>query len=202
MEEERRKAYSEVIEILKLVDDARLEKIPFEFAQLIKVNSDPEYKPKISKDISLEDQNLRDETYAILAWIANKYWGEEIYSTEDFKKREYLQNEKAEVETETKNKENNKIAETAEQAREFNQVEEKVEQIKGANEAEEKVEQIKKVRNAGVYNDIEPECLGEYENNLPILTEELSWYKKIKEKVIKFFKILFRIKNEKEGVNE
>ena len=189
MEEERKKAYSEVIEILKLVDDARLEKIPFEFAQLIKANSDPEYKPKISKDISLEDQNLRDETYAILAWIANKYWGEEIYNTEDFKKREYLQNEKAEVETETKNKENNKIAETAEQAREFNQV-------------EEKVEQIKKVRNAGVYNDIEPECLGEYQNNLPILTEELSWYKKIKEKVIKFFKILFRIKNEKEGVNE
>ena len=79
MEEEKRKAYSEVVEILKLIDDEkRIEKIPFEVIELIKRNSDPEYKPSIDKEKPLEDQELRKETYSIIGWIANKYWDEEI----------------------------------------------------------------------------------------------------------------------------
>ena len=82
MEEEKKKAYSEVVEILKLIDDEeRLEKIPFEVIELIKRNSDPTYKPTISKEKPLEEQNLMDETYAILGWIANKYWEENLYET-------------------------------------------------------------------------------------------------------------------------
>lgn len=79
MEEEKRKAYSEVVEVLKLIDDEKkLETIPFEVVQLIKGNADPTYKPEISKEIPLEEQNLMDETYRIIAWIASKYWGENI----------------------------------------------------------------------------------------------------------------------------
>ena len=79
MEEEKKKAYSEVVEILKLIDnEEKIEKIPFEVIQLIKNNSDPSYKPTIDKDKPLEEQNLKDETYSIIAWIANKYWGENI----------------------------------------------------------------------------------------------------------------------------
>ena len=79
MEEEKRKAYSEVVEILKLIDDEqRIEKIPFEVIELIKRNSDPQYKPTINKDKPIEDQDLRNETYSILGWIANKYWNEDI----------------------------------------------------------------------------------------------------------------------------
>ncbi len=79
MEEEKRKAYSEVVEILKLIDDEkRIEKIPFEVIELIKRNSDPEYKPIIDKEKPLEDQNLRKETYSIIGWIASKYWNENI----------------------------------------------------------------------------------------------------------------------------
>ena len=79
MEEEKRKAYSEVVEILKLIDDEkRIEKIPFEVIELIKRNSDPEYRPRIDKEKPLEDQNLKKETYSIIGWIANKYWNEEI----------------------------------------------------------------------------------------------------------------------------
>ena len=77
MEEEKKKAYSEVVEILKLIDnEEKIEKIPFEVIQLIKNNSDPSYKPTIDKDKPLEEQNLKDETYSIIAWIANKYWNE------------------------------------------------------------------------------------------------------------------------------
>lgn len=80
MEEETKKAYSEVIEVLKLIDeDDKFEKLPFEFVQLLKRNADPTYKPYITKEIPLEEQNLRNETYKILAWIADKYWDKTIY---------------------------------------------------------------------------------------------------------------------------
>lgn len=80
MEEETKKAYSEVIEVLKLIDeDDKFEKLPFEFVQLLKRNADPTYKPYITKEIPLEEQNLKNETYKILAWIADKYWGKTIY---------------------------------------------------------------------------------------------------------------------------
>ena len=73
-------AYSEVIEVLKLIEnDEKLEKLPMEFVELIKNKSNPEYKPQISKEIPIEEQNLREETYAILAWIAQKYWNEKMF---------------------------------------------------------------------------------------------------------------------------
>lgn len=73
-------AYSEVIEVLKLIEsDEKLEKLPMEFVELIKNKSNPEYKPQISKEIPIEEQNLMEETYAILAWIAKKYWNEKMF---------------------------------------------------------------------------------------------------------------------------
>ena len=79
MEEEKRRAYSEVVEILKLIEDEKkLESIPFEVIELIKNNSDPTYKPQISKNIPFEEQNISKEAYGILGWIASKYWGEDV----------------------------------------------------------------------------------------------------------------------------
>ena len=168
MEEEKRKAYSEVVEILKLIDDEqRLEKIPFEVIELIKNNADPQYKPNINKELPLDEQNLRNETYSILGWIANKYWGEEII-------------------VELKNLEECKVEET---------------------ESEEK-QTIKEVINsldekAAVYNDLDPSVI-EYcaeKNKLPILKSNLKWYIRIKERVIKLFKILFGKKSPKKENN-
>ena len=89
MNEEKRKAYSEVVEVLKLIDDEqKLETIPFEVVQLIKGNADPTYKPEISKEIPLEEQNLMEETYRIIAWIASKYWGESIEEITEEKQEE------------------------------------------------------------------------------------------------------------------
>lgn len=76
--EENRNAYSEVIEILKYIDDEeKLEKLPMEMLEVLKSKMNPEYKPVISMDIPLEEQNLQPETYSILSWIAMKYWSEE-----------------------------------------------------------------------------------------------------------------------------
>lgn len=164
MDEEKKKAYSEVVEVLKLIEnEEKIEKIPFETIELIKRNSDPSYKPNISKEIAIEEQSLRNETYAILAWIANKYWGEEI---EEVK---HVNNIEAK-----KDEENKEI------------IEEKKEEYKS------------EIRNASVYNDIEPECLGDYleTSNLPAIVNTISWYQKIKTKVIKLLKIIFRVNKE------
>ena len=76
--EDNKNAYSEVIEILKLVDDEKkLEALPMEMLELLKSKVNPEYKPIISKDIPLDEQNLQPETFAILNWITQKYWNDE-----------------------------------------------------------------------------------------------------------------------------
>lgn len=81
--EDNKNAYSEVIEILKLVDDEKkLEALPMEMLELIKSKANPEYKPIINKDIPLDEQNLQPETFVILNWITQKYWNEEIKQEE------------------------------------------------------------------------------------------------------------------------
>ena len=167
MEEEKRKAYSEVVEILKLIDDEqRIEKIPFEVIELIKRNSDPQYKPTINKDRPIEDQNLRNETYSILGWIANKYWNEDII-------------------IEPKNEITNEIKYEQQETKTINET---------INNIEER---------AAVYNDLNPKII-EYcteQDKLPILRSDIKWYSRIKEKVIKLLKILFRVKDAKKQSN-
>lgn len=107
MEEETKKAYSEVIEVLKLIDeDDKFEKLPYEFVQLLKRNAEPTYKPYITKEIPLEEQNLRNETYKILAWIADKYWDKTIY--EDITEKQD-KNENIEETTNNNNEEENRV---------------------------------------------------------------------------------------------
>ena len=75
MDKDNSKAYSEVVVILKLIDDEKLlEALPMEMLEVIKSKADPEYKPQISSEILLDEQNLQPETLPILSWIAMKYW--------------------------------------------------------------------------------------------------------------------------------
>lgn len=83
MEKDNKNAYSEVIEILKFLDDEeKLEALPIEMLEVLKSKANPEYKPQISKDIPFEEQNLQPETLQILSWIATKYWSNELQETE------------------------------------------------------------------------------------------------------------------------
>lgn len=105
MEENKKKAYSEIVEILKLIEDEeKLSKIPFEVIEMFKNNSDPEYKPTISMEIPLEEQNLMNETYSILGFIATKYWQDTL--EEDVSVNNEVQEEKIE-EVEEVTEENN-----------------------------------------------------------------------------------------------
>lgn len=171
MEEEKRKAYSEVVEILKLIEDEKtLEAIPFEVIELIKKNADPEYKPNISKEIPIEEQNLRNETYSIMGWIANKYWGQNITAepTENiYSDEENIQNENIDMVKKVEKEHNNQN------------------------------EKIKEDTEVSVYNDIEPECLEE--SNLPVLVD-IKWYQRLKNQVIRIIRKLFRIKSKEEEI--
>lgn len=176
MEEEKRKAYSEVVGILKLIEDEKaLEAIPFEVIELIKKNADPTYKPNISKEIPIEEQNLRNETYSIMGWIANKYWGQEIG------------NENVE---ETPKSEEKAQAENIEHVQET--IQNDTEQIENIEKS-----QTKEDEEVSVYNDIEPECLEG--SNLPMLVD-IKWYQRLKNQVIKIIRKLFRIKSKEEVI--
>ena len=175
MEEEKRKAYSEVVEILKLIEDEKaLEAIPFEVIELIKKNADPTYRPNISKEIPIEEQNLRNETYSIMGWIANKYWGQEIGNEN--------------IEESQKVEENSQV-EHIEAVQETTNNTEQIENTEKVNMKEEK--------EVSVYNDIEPECLEG--SNLPMLVD-IKWYQRLKNQVIKIIRKLFRIKSKEEVI--
>ena len=181
MEEEKRKAYSEVVEILKLIEDEKaLESIPFEVIELIKKNADPTYRPNISKEIPIEEQNLRNETYSIMGWIANKYWGQDIGNENIEESQKVEENSQVEhIEA---------VQENAQDSIQENT--NNTEQIENT----EKVN-MKEDKEVSVYNDIEPECLEG--SNLPMLVD-IKWYQRVKNQVIKIIRKLFRIKSKKE----
>lgn len=168
--EDNKNAYSEVIEILKLVDDEkRLEALPMEMLELLKSKATPEYKPIISKEIPLDEQNLQPETYAILNWITQKYWEDELENGEA--------NQFNNIET---NEQNN--------VEESNNQEEIQESISANSEnlVTTEIEQN--------LETVESET-----SNLPVLFDDLKWYEKIKIKIIELFNRIFKRNKSKEN---
>jgi len=202
MEEEKKKAYSEVVEILKLIDnEEKIEKIPFEVIQLIKNNSDPSYKPTIDKDKPLEEQNLKDETYSIIAWIANKYWNENITieqnNSETIQTGDTLNvNEQTEVKTARYEGDQNETEEA-----EYETVQTETERIVNSNI--NNITETKLSPKASVYNDLEREILERCDQleQLPILKSDLKWFNRIKQQVLRLLKILFRVKSAEKEMN-
>lgn len=202
MEEEKKKAYSEVVEILKLIDnEEKIEKIPFEVIQLIKNNSDPSYKPTIDKDKPLEEQNLKDETYSIIAWIANKYWNENITieqnNSETIQTGDTLNvNEQTEVKTARYEGDQTETEEA-----EYETVQTETERIVNSNI--NNITETKLSPKASVYNDLEREILERCDQleQLPILKSDLKWFNRIKQQVLRLLKILFRVKSAEKEMN-
>ncbi len=93
-EDKKRRAYSEVVEILKLIDDEeKIEKIPFEVIEMIKNNSDFTYKPEITSEKPLEEQNISEEAFAIMGWIASRYWGVNVLENDEKEIKEEIHEE-------------------------------------------------------------------------------------------------------------
>ena len=72
-----RQAYSEVYEILNLIDEAQRNKVPKELQEIFKTEKDNNYKKYIDFNIPLENQNLKRETLVIIALLNLEYWCED-----------------------------------------------------------------------------------------------------------------------------
>lgn len=67
-------AYSEIFEILSLMEEEDKEKVPQEVRDFFEEQRMKEYKPNIRTDIPLTEQNLRRETVVLLTILVINYW--------------------------------------------------------------------------------------------------------------------------------
>lgn len=88
-----RQAYSEIDEFIGLLNNEQIEKIPLKLRELFKKEKDPNYKKGINPNESIKNQNLKEETLALIALLNLKYWCEDEQEKERLKKV-YAQNEK------------------------------------------------------------------------------------------------------------
>ena len=109
MENNLKKAYSEIYEILNLMEEEYVNKVPQKLRDLFKMEKEDNFSVNINTDKPLENQNLQKDTLTILAILYINYWSEsdeekqeliklfrdvdkkneEFYSTENlFKKQE------------------------------------------------------------------------------------------------------------------
>lgn len=121
---EYKKAYAELYEIIKALDDEDKEKIPESYIEFVKDNMDKEYSFTFDKDKDLSMQNLKVETKALLVklyeeYIANEdekeYWKQydsKCYEiAEEEKRKKYSQdifNKNKEIESEQEKQEETK----------------------------------------------------------------------------------------------
>lgn len=88
-----RQAYSEVDSFLELLDEADRNKIPIKLRNLFRQEKDKNYIKKIEVNIPIEEQNLKEETLAIIALLNLKYWCDQEEEKERLKRR-YARNER------------------------------------------------------------------------------------------------------------
>ena len=95
------KAYKEVIEILKFVPKESVEKIPQTMIDTFKTKMDKDYDFIVDINKSFEEQDLLDETKAILANIFRDYWATP-YQKERIEAKERYDRQKMEEEKRTR----------------------------------------------------------------------------------------------------
>lgn len=84
MEEASQRTYSEVFEILSLLEVDFYNKIPEKVLQFFKEERDLEYTPIIDINKSLEEQGLSNRTIAILSILNMNYWYESEEEKQEF----------------------------------------------------------------------------------------------------------------------
>ena len=95
MEDNYSKAYKEVIEILKYVPQESVNKIPQIMIDTFQVKMDKDYDFQVDINKSFEEQEILEETKAILANIFRDYWATP-YQKERIEAKEKYDRKKAE----------------------------------------------------------------------------------------------------------
>lgn len=88
MEDNYSKAYKEIVEILKYVPEESVNKIPKEMRDMFEAEQLKTYNFQIDTEKTFEEQELLEETKAILANIFRDYWAT------DYQKARIIEKEK------------------------------------------------------------------------------------------------------------
>ena len=72
-----RQAYSEIDTFLDLLDEYNRNKIPKELRDFFKKEKDRNYSKNINPNKPIKEQNLKEETLALIALLNLKYWCED-----------------------------------------------------------------------------------------------------------------------------
>ena len=89
MEDNYSKAYKEIVEILKYVPEESVNKIPKEMRDMFETKQLKTYDFKIDTEKAFEEQELLEETKAILANIFRDYWATDYQRQRIIEKEKY-----------------------------------------------------------------------------------------------------------------
>ena len=69
-----KQAYSEIDEFLDLLDEKKRNEVPSKLREFFKKEKDESYSKGINPNIPIKEQNLRNETLALIALLNLQYW--------------------------------------------------------------------------------------------------------------------------------
>lgn len=93
IDKETRIAYAEIISFINLLPQEKQQKIPKSLIKYFKEEMDKDSKRELTTDISLENQNLKNATWDLIAILYLKYWCEDEEEKKELEQI-YYENEK------------------------------------------------------------------------------------------------------------
>lgn len=96
--------YSEVYQVLNLLGNEYIDKLPNSLLKMLKEKRDINYNPQYIEDIPLNKQNIKKETLAIIALLHLNYWCENEKEKTELKQA--LKNNEDRYQQEIRNKYN------------------------------------------------------------------------------------------------
>lgn len=96
--------YSEVYQVLNLLGNEYIDKLPKSLLNMLEEKRDINYNPQYIEDIPLNKQNIKKETLAIIALLHLNYWCEN--EKEDLELKQVLKNNEDKYQQEIRNKYN------------------------------------------------------------------------------------------------
>lgn len=70
--------YSEVYQVLNLLGNEYIDKLPKSLFNMLEEKRDINYEPKYTEDIPLNKQNIKNETLSIIVLLHLNYWCENV----------------------------------------------------------------------------------------------------------------------------
>ena len=101
---ETKKIFSEVYQVINLLGNEYMSKLPSSLFNMLKEKRDVNYIPQYSEDILLNKQNIRKETISIIVLLYINYWCEN--ENEELELKQILKSNETEFQTKLKEKYN------------------------------------------------------------------------------------------------